>query len=40
MTEGLKFSEVEIGDDLPEEVPDVSLSSVTAFCRKKAFQER
>ena len=33
MTEGLKFSEVEIGDDLPEEVPDVSLSSVTAFCK-------
>ena len=26
------FEELEIGDDLPEESPDVSMATVTAFC--------
>lgn len=32
MGDGLQFKDVELGDDLPEETPDVSMPTVTAFC--------
>ena len=28
----LSYDDVELGDDLPDESPDVSMSKVTAFC--------
>ena len=28
----LSYDDVELGDDLPGEIPDVSMSKVTAFC--------
>ncbi|PDH67105.1 MAG: hypothetical protein CNE88_08380 [Acidimicrobiales bacterium MED-G01] len=33
MTKILRFDEVELGDDLPAETPDVSMERVTNFCR-------
>jgi len=40
MEDGLQFKDVELGDDLPQETPDVSMSTVTAFCEaaKHAFE--
>ena len=32
MVKILKFDEVELGDDLPTETPDVSMARVTNFC--------
>ncbi len=33
MTKTLSFDDVELGDDLPNETPDVSMAKVTNFCR-------
>ena len=37
----LSYDDVELGDDLPGEIPDVSMSKVTAFCTaaKKVFRQ-
>ena len=33
MTKILNFDDVELGDDLPTETPDVSMERVTNFCQ-------
>ena len=36
-TPGLRFSQVDLGDDLPDHRPDVSLDTVRRFATKAAY---